>query len=251
MPYVVGAKHRDSTRALKALPEPDREYLLARLGQAISGHTSPDDKVVFLDGVGGNGESSLLDPVRLALGTYAGMVPQQLLLAKAGDHPVELMTLRGVRFAWVEELPEAGRLNTQRLKTVMGTGAITARALYKDFVTFEPSHSLFITTNHLPFVAETDHGTRRRLDRVPFRRKFRHDTTVDALGETLRERVRTDRLVWRAARWSSMRTPGTPTARRCRARRRACGRQLRSGAAVVTTSRRTSQSACTPRPARS
>ena len=65
VPYEPDAKWRDWERILKAMPEDHRDYLLTRLGQAITGYTPTDDKAIFLDGVGGNGKSTFLDPVRL------------------------------------------------------------------------------------------------------------------------------------------------------------------------------------------
>ena len=111
------------------------------------------------------------------------------------------MTLRGVRFAVIEELPEAGRLNTQRLKKIVGTGAITARKMKQDFVTFEPQHALFVTTNHLPIISETDHGTWRRLDRVPFKRRYRPAGVKDGspMDQALHQRVLVDKRAWKAA----------------------------------------------------
>ncbi len=151
--------------------------------------------------------------MRLALGTYAALVPDKLLLANPNDHPTDQMTLRGVRFAVIEELPEAGRLNTQRLKKIVGTGAITARKMKQDFVTFEPQHALFVTTNHLPIISETDHGTWRRLDRVPFKRRYRPAGVKDGspMDQALHQRVLVTsargRLRWR--RWWN--TPGVGT----------------------------------------
>jgi putative DNA primase/helicase len=183
--YVEGARSPDWEKAKQALPADVLDYLLDRLGQACTGHPPGDDKVVFNVGGGGNGKSTFLDPPRLALGDYADMVPQKLLLANPNDHPTEFMTLRGVRLAVLEELPEQGRLNTQRLKTITGTEVITARAMRRDFITFKASHALFVNTNHSPNVIETDHGTWRRLEQIAFRREYR-----DEKDETLRQRVK-------------------------------------------------------------
>lgn len=186
--YVPGARHPDWEKAKSALEPEVREYLLARLGQAATGHTPPDDKIIFDIGPGGNGKSTFLEPCRRALGDFAGMVPQKLLLANPNDHPTEFMALRGLRLAICEELPEGGRLNTQRLKTIAGTESITARNVFKDNVSFEPTHGLFVNTNHAPQVVETDHGTWRRLEMVAFDRKFR--ATDGSIDKTLRQRVK-------------------------------------------------------------
>ncbi len=186
--YVPDARSRDWEKAKQALPAEVGEYLLDRLGQAATGHTPSDDRIPFNVGVGGNGKSTMLDPVRLCLGDYAGVVTQKLLLANPSEHPTEFMTLRGLRLVVLEELPEQGRLNTQRLKTITGTETIQARGMRQDFVEFATTHALVVNTNHAPIVNETDHGTWRRLMLIPFERKYRADDgTVD---QTLRQRMK-------------------------------------------------------------
>jgi len=73
----------------------------------------------------------------------------------------------------MEETPEARHLNTQRLKTTLGTEKIRARRIRQDTVEFATTHSLFINTNYRPVVVETDHGTWRRLSLLPFPFTFR------------------------------------------------------------------------------
>ncbi|MDX6286044.1 MAG: putative primase/helicase [Frankiales bacterium] len=166
--YYPGSTDRDWTRVLRALQDAERAYLLQRLGQAITGHKPPDDKLVFLQGGGANGKSTLIASVLAALGDYGYSVSQRVLTAGVTDHPTELMELRGARLAYIEELPEARRLSVARLKTLVGTERITARLIRQDSVTFVATHSLFVSTNYLPVVEETDHGTWRRLEVVRF-----------------------------------------------------------------------------------
>jgi putative DNA primase/helicase len=82
------------------------------------------------------------------------------------------MTLRGVRLGFIEELPDGKHLPVKRLKDLLGTPRLSARAVHKDNVQWETTHSLFVTTNYLPLVDEVDHGTWRRLKIVPFPYKF-------------------------------------------------------------------------------
>lgn len=132
-----------------------------------------------------------------ALGTYADMVPDTLLLASE-SHPTGLMTLRGLRLAVVEELPEGRHMDTQTIKKVVGTPTITGRYMRRDFVTFEASHTLMVSSNFRPEVAETDHGTWRRLALASFPYRFRKpgepmEGPRDRPGDPdLRNRLRTD-----------------------------------------------------------
>ena len=102
-------------------------------------------------------------------------MPERVLIANPSDHPTELMTLRGARFALIEETPEARHLSVKRLKDTVGTPTMTARLIGKNNVTWEATHSLFLTTNYTPRVDETDHGTRamnheQRLEQPPVHR---------------------------------------------------------------------------------
>lgn len=166
--YKPNARHPDWEQALQALPADVRDWMQLRFGQAITGHTPPDDMVPICVGSGSNAKSTLFEPIGLALGGYALKVPDRVLTAHEGDHPTELMSLKGVRYAYIEELNEDNRLNTKRLKDVTGGNQITARLIRHDNVTFPTTHSLFVSTNFKPRVVETDNGTWRRLGLVRF-----------------------------------------------------------------------------------
>jgi phage/plasmid-associated DNA primase len=70
-------------------------------------------------------------------------------------------------------LTEGRSIDVTALKQIQDVGQITARYIRQDNFTFNASHSLFATTNYLPVVSETDHGTWRRLALLKFRYTFR------------------------------------------------------------------------------
>lgn len=170
--YKPDAKHADWTKALEALPEKVRAWYLLRLGQAITGHMTPDDLMIVQQGVGANGKSTIMSAVQATIGDYYHVVSHRALLADASTHPTELMDFRGARVSVLEETPEEGRLSVTRLKMLAGTPQITARRIQKDSVTFDASHSLFINTNYRPIVDQVDNGTWRRLALVVFPYRF-------------------------------------------------------------------------------
>lgn len=167
-PYLPGAASSDWAAALAALPNDVVPWLQQRLGQAATGHPTSDDVLPVLQGSGSNGKTTLMGAVVRALGEHAVTVPERVLMAHPSDHPTELMTLRGARLALIEETPEGRKLPVKRLKDVLGTPTITARAIRRDNVTWQATHSLVLTTNYTPVVAETDHGTWRRLALLRF-----------------------------------------------------------------------------------
>lgn len=179
-------------KALSAVPEDAREWLQVHMGQAITGYST--HRFIMCSGGGANGKTALMGTFFSALGGripgesgYAGLVDNRLLLesSRTGSATPEKMTLRGLRFAYVEETPEVdgrqGKLDTQTLKELVDVPAIRGRQLYKDGVQWVPSHSMVLNTNHPPIVTQTDHGTWRRL--VNLRFDFRFRLPGDSYGE--------------------------------------------------------------------
>lgn len=192
--YERTALHEDWTAALRAIPDAVQGWLQTRYGQAITGHMTPDDRVVIQQGGGQNGKSTVLAAVAAALGDYYLLASDKILMTHhSGAHTTDFADLRGARFVAVEETPESGRLDVVSLKKVAGTDRITARKLYQDNVTFPASHTLFLNTNYPPVVGETDEGTWRRLLLVVFPYTFTAHPTGDterAGDPRLRERVK-------------------------------------------------------------
>lgn len=170
--YDAKAKTKRWDQALEALPAKVAAWWKVRVGQAATGYTPDDDMLTLLEGAGENGKTTILLAIRQALGGYAVTVPDRLLAADPGDHPTTLMLLMGARLAVFEELPEGRNLNIKRLKDAVGTPYITARRMRQDDVTFPTTHALVGATNYLPIVAETDHGTWRRLALIRFPYRF-------------------------------------------------------------------------------
>jgi putative DNA primase/helicase len=203
--YRPGFTHPDWDKALEAVPADIQDWYQLRLGQAITGHMTPDDLLVVSQGSGENGKSTVNETTARAAGDYFLMASDRILLANPDQHPTELMDLQGVRYAVAEETPEARRLAVTRLKKTIGTPRITARRVHKDDVTFDATHSFFLSTNYKPIVEETDHGTWRRLAlvRLPYTfRKPHEKLTADTDGRgdpTLRARCCANPEVWAAA----------------------------------------------------
>jgi putative DNA primase/helicase len=184
--YEPGATSDDWDKALDALEDDDREHLRIRLGQAATGHPTPSDDVLIARGGGANGKTTLLGTVFRAIGEYAVLVSDKALMGNTRDHPTELMPFRGARLALLEETPEARRLEVARLKRLVGTETMTARLIAANPVSWEPTHTLIITTNYDPLVEETDHGTWRRLKMLRFSKTY----TGANLDTNLRPRLR-------------------------------------------------------------
>ena len=195
--FIKNAQNDDWDKALEALPDDIRDWYQVRVGQAATGHMTPDDIILVCQGGGSNGKSTVYDPIAVSLGKYHVQVSDRVILGAASDnHPTEIMDLMGARYAVLEETPEARRLDTNRAKKLAGTREITGRRIRQDPVTFEATHSLFINSNYRPVVDETDHGTWRRLALVvwPYRYRKPHEPLSgpnDRPGDpTLKDRIK-------------------------------------------------------------
>lgn len=171
--YRPNYRHPDWVKALTGLSEEAADYMQLRLGQAITGYT-PED-AVFMIGHGKNSKSLLLsDGTARAAGGYAAMSGPALISTGQDSSAAtpDKAGLRGVRLAYIEELPEAGTLSVAELKRVVETPTIKARFLHGNPFEFDATHSLFVTSNYMPAVNQTDDGTWRRLALVRFGIKF-------------------------------------------------------------------------------
>lgn len=194
--YRPGFTHPDWIQAQTALPPAEADYMQIRFGQAITGRTPESDDVLFLVGHGSNGKSSwATDGVFPAVGDYAALAQPTLIMKQtdSGSATPERAALRGCRFVLIEELPEGRSLSIAEIKRITGTGVITARDLWEKQFTFVATHTLFVTSNFLPPVAEVDEGSWRRLCcvRFPYRFRTSPEGPDDRPGDAgLRDRLR-------------------------------------------------------------
>jgi P4 family phage/plasmid primase-like protien len=207
--YDPQAESEDFLRILSAVPEYALPWFQVKIGQAATGYPLiGDNPNVIAKGGGMNGKTTTFNCLAAALGTYAVKVPKEVLTGERAQH--EIMTLWGARFALTEELPEGARLNTVQLKELTDTEEIQGRYLFKNLVTWRPTHSLFVTTNPLPQVAETTLAVWRRLSLLIFpyvyvsededRPLEPHERWADP-GLRMRARDRDPEIMKAALRW--------------------------------------------------
>lgn len=154
----------------------DRElvkYLQQVAGMAAVGRVFSEN-LLILYGTGGNAKSTFVNTLARVLGDYSGSLSTDVLLSRPGQNKgPELAALRGLRLAVASEIEEGARLDEAILKRLCSTDSISANPKYRDPFTFTPSHSLIMSTNHLPRVGSMDSGTWSRIAVVPCRGNFR------------------------------------------------------------------------------
>lgn len=130
------------------------------------------EHVMFiLYGLGANGKSTFTETLKATLGDYAHRTNTNTLVNSGqgsnGPSP-DLANLKGRRFTYASESEEGQRLDEATIKSITGGGTINARHLYGKPFEFEPTHTLWLETNHKPRVKGTDPAIWRRLMLVPF-----------------------------------------------------------------------------------
>lgn len=126
-------------------------------------------------GVGSNGKSMLTDLMTQTLGDYKGVVPLTLITDKRG--PIggtssEIMQLKGIRYAVMQEPSKEMKINEGVMKEIVGGDPLQGRSLYCESEVFDPQFTLAVCTNVDFTILSNDDGTWRRIRRVPFLSKF-------------------------------------------------------------------------------
>ena len=152
-------------------------YMWKHLASCLIG-TNKNQTFNVYHGSGSNGKSKLTDLMSLALGDYKGTVPISLVTDKRnsiGGTSSEVMQLKGVRYAVMQEPSKGVKLNEGIMKELTGGDPIQGRELYCESETFMPQFKLVVCTNSLFDIESNDDGTWRRIRKCDFLSKFVDD----------------------------------------------------------------------------
>jgi P4 family phage/plasmid primase-like protien len=156
-------------------PKPDlNSYMWDHLASCLIGSGKNQCFNVY-HGSGSNGKSILTDLMSVCLGEYKGTVPITLVTEKRGligGTSDEVLKLKGVRYAVMQEPSKNVKLNEGIMKELTGGDPIQARGLYSESEIFEPQFNLVVCTNNLFDIESNDDGTWRRIKKVDFMSKF-------------------------------------------------------------------------------
>ena len=159
----------------KLFPIPDlNRYMRDHLAACLIGANKNQTFNVY-HGSGSNGKSIIADLMAVTLGEYKGTVPITLVTdarGKIGGTSDEVLKLKGVRYAVMQEPSKGVKLNEGIMKELTGGDPIQARGLYSESEIFEPQFSLVVCTNNLFDIESNDDGTWRRIRKCDFLAKF-------------------------------------------------------------------------------
>jgi P4 family phage/plasmid primase-like protien len=156
-------------------PQPELcKYMWDHLASVLIG-VKKEHAFNIYRGSGSNGKSILTDLMSHALGEYKGTVPVTLITEKRnsiGGTSSEVIQLKGVRYAVMQEPSKDAIINEGIMKELTGGDPIQARALYSDSEIFIPQFSLAVCLNALFETKSNDDGTWRRMKLIDFLAKF-------------------------------------------------------------------------------
>lgn len=151
------------------------DFIWRAIGYSLTGLTC--EQVLFICyGQGANGKTVFLNVLRRVLGDYA--YNSHFSCFEANQRSTignDLAALAGRRFVTASETGESSRLNEQRVKMLSGGDPVTARFLYREWFTYDPTGKIWLLVNHRPRVADDTYGFWRRVRLIPFDRQFTTD----------------------------------------------------------------------------
>ena len=137
----------------------------------------------ILIGDGANGKSTFVNVINKLLGDYSKAASSQTLVAKGsssiGDDLVDLVSARLIT---VSETEAGEALAEAKIKQMTGSDVLKGRPLYGSWLEFSIVGKIFLATNSLPQINNTDHGIWRRIQAIPFNRTFRAEEQDKNLG---------------------------------------------------------------------
>jgi putative DNA primase/helicase len=147
-------------------------FIQRAIGYCLSGAVT--EQCLFLCyGQGENGKSTFLEVIRDVLGSYAYNLPFSAFeLAARSAISNDMAGLVSKRFVTAVETNENVRLNEGRVKALTGGDRCTARFLYREYFSFDPTAKLWLAFNHKPQVSDDSHGFWRRVRLIPFLAQF-------------------------------------------------------------------------------
>ncbi|WP_186150771.1 phage/plasmid primase, P4 family [Burkholderia gladioli] len=164
-------------------------FMYRAMGYMLLGKPNEQIFLIFHGESGSNGKSVLTEVLSSVLAEYAMMLPTTTIMTKShvndGATPA-LARLQHKRLAIVAEPNRKHDLDSGMIKLMTGDRRMSIRNNYGPARDILLEFVLLMVTNFLPNVAANDNGIWRRIQIVPFNRKFGPDEIDPNLIEKLR-----------------------------------------------------------------
>ena len=196
-------------------------YIQRCLGYCLTG--SVQEQCFFIcHGRGANGKGTLMNLMQHLLGDYAGEVRPEILMKhkrQASAPSEDEANLQGLRLAKASETDSGRAFGEALVKRITGGDRIKARRLHSHLFEFDPTHKLFLLTNHQPEIKGTDHAIWRRIQMIPFNATFTPDADPSLEHDLLNEASGIlNWLIDGCLEWQKGRTKPTRSSDKCNLR---------------------------------
>lgn len=151
-------------------PHPDAiPFVQMAAGYSLTADTR-EECLFLLHGTGRNGKGTYLKLLAAILGEYAGTADFSTFVATRDDRAPrdDVANMHGKRFIAAQESREGAALAESLIKWLTGGDAVRARRLYENSWEFDPTHKLWLATNHKPIIRGTDPAIWSRIRLIPF-----------------------------------------------------------------------------------
>ena len=147
-------------------------FVRRAIGYSLTGSMAEQCLFIMI-GDGANGKSTFINVINKLLGLYGTTAASQTLIANGGNSiGDDLVDLIGARLITVSETEEGQSLAEAKIKQMTGGDRLKGRPLYGSHIQFNIIGKLWLATNSLPQINNTDHGIWRRIKAIPFNRTF-------------------------------------------------------------------------------
>jgi len=164
-------------------------FVRRAIGYSLTGSTSEQCLFIMI-GDGANGKSTFINVIKNLLGTYGTTAAAQTLIAQGGSSiGDDLVDLARSRFISVSETEEGQSLAEAKIKQMTGGDTLKGRPLYGNYVEFKIIGKLWLATNSLPQINNSDFGIWRRIMAIPFNRTFLAEEQDKTLQSKLMEEL--------------------------------------------------------------
>jgi len=152
-------------------------YVQKVLGSSIVGNSKQQEFYVFW-GEGRNGKGCMFETLKGVLGPLVDPIRSEIIMeSRFEENPKgadpELLDMQGQRIVWASETKQGKKLNIEKIKRFTGADTLKGRLNYSnEIVSFKPSHTLLLLTNHKPRVGGGEYALWQRLRLIPFLLSF-------------------------------------------------------------------------------
>lgn len=202
-PYVSGAACPRWHQFLDDVFDGDEdkiEFIKQAVGYSITGLVT-EELLFFLVGSGANGKSTFTNVLHAVIGPEYSSTADPSIFATdprghRGNGDRDNAQLVSVRFLSTNEIGVSAQWSDERVKSLTSRdGMLSARRLYGEVFTFQPTHTPWVKSNHRPVAFDTSAGFWRRIVVIEFPRHFTGDTLDSGLEAKLLEE-RSGILAW-------------------------------------------------------